>query len=71
MATWKKLTLAGESARKIDVNLDNVAFIQEHPDHTVITFAGTPHIEVVVRERSEEIIKMVARASVSKATPAR
>jgi hypothetical protein len=52
MATWKKLTLVGESARKIDVNLDNVAFIQEHPDHTVITFAGAPHIEVVVRERS-------------------
>jgi hypothetical protein len=70
MATWKKLTLAGESARKVDVNLDNVAFIQEHPNHTVITFAGVPHIEVVVRERSEEIIKIASRAGVSKVTPA-
>jgi hypothetical protein len=60
MATWKKLTLSGESARKVDVNLDNVAFIQEYPDHSVITFTGAPHIEVVVRERSEEILAKVA-----------
>ena len=60
MATWRKLTLAGESARKVDVNLDNAAFIQEHPDHTVITFAGTPQLQVVVRERTEEILTKAA-----------
>jgi hypothetical protein len=66
MATWRKLTLSGGSARKVDVNLDNVAFILEHPDHSVITFTGTPHVEVVVRERSEEILTKAAARGTTK-----
>jgi hypothetical protein len=69
MAIWKKLTLAGESARKVDVNLDNAAFIEGHPDHTVITFAGTPQLQVVVRERPEDILMKAASRHAQVAKP--
>jgi hypothetical protein len=39
MATWKRLTRSTGPAEPIDVNMDAVAFMQGHTDHTKIYFA--------------------------------
>jgi DNA-binding LytR/AlgR family response regulator len=38
MATWKRLT--GADGKVIDVNMDQVCYVRQHPKHTSIHFVG-------------------------------
>jgi hypothetical protein len=56
MAHWKRLTSSDGS--KVDVNLDNVAYIQRYGDYTTVTFSagrGDGTISVTVKETPDEI----------------
>jgi len=43
MAHWKRLT--GRDGTTIDVNTDNLAYIQGHEDHASLVFIGAPSDE--------------------------
>jgi hypothetical protein len=58
MATWKRLTRSTGPAEPIDVNMDAVAYMQGHTDHTKIYFAvsdSEPKRGLNVKETPDQI----------------
>jgi len=58
MATWKRLTRSTGLAEPIDVNMDAVAYMQWHADHTKIYFTvsdGEPLRGLNVKETPDQI----------------
>jgi hypothetical protein len=56
MATFKRLTHSG--GEQVDVNMDAIVHIQQHPNHTTIFFAvydGRQVHTVFVKETPDEI----------------
>jgi len=58
MAHWKRAT--NVNGTQVDVNMDAVAFISQHSEHTTITFVGGEsddgkQLQITVKEKAEAI----------------